>query len=160
MPKRCLNEIELEEAEKVFANKIDLNRVRILEHSKFAKMGKIFAGKTKLGVSLVYTIHFTQEINCKPGNWDMAWLIHELTHVWQYEIMGLLYIPRALYAQHFTKGKYNYGGHKNIINKRLSEFNLEQQAEIVKDFYLNLGSKKLHPIYAKVVENAIHGVKS
>jgi hypothetical protein len=41
MPKRCLNEIELEEAEKLFANKIDLNRVRILEHSKFAKMGKI-----------------------------------------------------------------------------------------------------------------------
>ena len=36
-------------------------------------------------------------------------LIHELTHVWQFEKMGSVYIPYALIAQQSKMG-YNYGG--------------------------------------------------
>jgi len=65
-------------------------------------------------------------------------LIHELMHVWQYERIGAMYIPLALRAQHTTVG-YNYGGVsylKHNGHKGLWDFNLEQQADLVADYYL------------------------
>lgn len=64
-------------------------------------------------------------------------LIHELMHVWQYERMGAMYIPRALKAQKTEMG-YNYGGVAALRQYQdigLSAFNLEQQADIVADFF-------------------------
>lgn len=67
-------------------------------------------------------------------------LVHEMMHIWQYQSMGAVYIPRALSAQNSVMG-YNYGGlsalKKAIKNKKyFKDFNLEQQADIVTDYYL------------------------
>ncbi|MCB9284096.1 MAG: hypothetical protein H6563_08500 [Lewinellaceae bacterium] len=66
-------------------------------------------------------------------------LVHELVHVWQYEQMGAVYIPRAWRAQFSLEG-YNYGGVERIReylgnNRTFLEFNLEQQAELVMDYF-------------------------
>ena len=66
-------------------------------------------------------------------------LVHELVHVWQYEQLGAAYIPRAWRAQFSPEG-YNYGGLNRIReflgnNRDFLEFNLEQQAEIVMDYF-------------------------
>ncbi|MCI5058179.1 MAG: hypothetical protein MRY83_18855 [Flavobacteriales bacterium] len=149
LKKRKLSNLELEEAQKVFGQ-LNWSKIRILENSSFAHLGKWFAGKTQLGVSLIYTIHFTRVINCMPGNFDMAWLIHELTHVWQFENIGIRYIPQALYAQHFTKDKYDYGGKSALFNRQLLDFNVEQQAEIAKDYYLSLFAQKPNTIFEQI----------
>ena len=66
-------------------------------------------------------------------------LIHELVHVWQYQKVGIVYIPRALVAQRSAEG-YDYGGAEGLeaarqAGRSLLEFNLEQQADIVSDYY-------------------------
>ncbi|MEZ4980965.1 MAG: hypothetical protein R2769_05130 [Saprospiraceae bacterium] len=40
-------------------------------------------------------------------------LVHEMVHVWQYFEKGLVYIPRALWAQKTNEG-YNYGEKKHL----------------------------------------------
>lgn len=66
-------------------------------------------------------------------------LLHELVHVWQFQNMGIVYIPRALRAQYSSKG-YNYGGLDALQmqieqGKGLDSFNLEQQADIIADYF-------------------------
>jgi len=67
-------------------------------------------------------------------------LIHELTHVWQYQQSGAIYAFEALHAQHTAQG-YDYRGLEGLraaksTGKGLTSFNREQQAQIVEDFYL------------------------
>jgi hypothetical protein len=71
-----------------------------------------------------------------------AVLVHEYMHVWQYRQMGSVYIYEALKAQRSTAG-YNYGGadalyQSMMMGAQLSDFNLEQQAEIMEDCYRQL----------------------
>jgi hypothetical protein len=70
-------------------------------------------------------------------------LIHELTHVWQYERAGAIYMAQALHAQITLggSGAYDYQGVPGLQVARasgqgLTTFNREQQAQIVQDFYL------------------------
>ncbi|GJM31335.1 MAG: hypothetical protein DHS20C18_03360 [Saprospiraceae bacterium] len=65
-------------------------------------------------------------------------LVHEMVHTWQYQRLGIVYIPRALAVQCIVGG-YNYGGIEKLQeifgrNGKLDEFNLEQQADIVADY--------------------------
>jgi len=65
--------------------------------------------------------------------------IHELTHIWQYQHVGAVYIPRALHAQRSSEG-YNYGGLPGLRlavqqNKRFIDFNYEQQGDLVADYF-------------------------
>jgi hypothetical protein len=60
-------------------------------------------------------------------------------HVWQFERLGGAYIPGALRAQKSMEG-YNYGGVEALSaclarGGGLSDFNLEQQADIVSDYF-------------------------
>lgn len=123
---RPLTAQEKELAQSVFGNTIHYHRVRIDEYA--------FAGPRQA--------HFCYVSFHTINSWGMmtdSILIHELVHVWQYEKMGAVYIPRALRAQ-YTKEGYNYGGVvalKNALidNKNLLSFNLEQQADIISDYY-------------------------
>ena len=73
------------------------------------------------------------------GPLDDHTLIHELTHVWQYEKMGAIYMPKALHDQKFGAG-YDYGGISKLAERKdkgegFNSFNLEQQGEILGDYY-------------------------
>ena len=78
------------------------------------------------------------------GNLRNDTFIHELVHIWQYEQMGAVYIPRALAAQR-TKEGYNYGGLEQLKKYQhigLAAFNLEQQADIIADYFRIINSQK------------------
>jgi len=65
-------------------------------------------------------------------------LVHEMVHIWHYQVYGAAYISEAFWAQKWGGG-YNYGGvealKKYKDNLRLFAFNFEQQADIIEDYY-------------------------
>jgi Domain of unknown function (DUF4157) len=70
---------------------------------------------------------------------NVAILVHELVHVYQYERAGSRYFAEALLAQH--EAGYDYGGAAalqlaQLQGKHLCDFNREQQAQIAQDFYV------------------------
>jgi hypothetical protein len=80
-------------------------------------------------------------------------VIHELVHVYQYERAGSRYIAEALVAQR-SEG-YDYGREEGLARarthgKRLRDFNREQQAQIVEDYFrsgVRSGGESVYDIY-------------
>jgi len=77
------------------------------------------------------------------GRSNLAIVVHELTHVYQYERVGSLYLGQAIHAQ-ATIG-YGYGGAAGLSNDRATgkhfrDYNREQQAQIAQDYYDLLAS--------------------
>lgn len=126
---RALSSREKAVAHTVFGKSVDLNLVRIDEH---AVLGPAF---TKRAFTSFHTINAW-------GAVEDSILIHELTHVWQYEKAGAIYMAQALHAQiQRGLGAYDYGGVDGLRDARtkgmgLTSFNREEQAQIVQDFYL------------------------
>jgi hypothetical protein len=72
------------------------------------------------------------------GRTNLAIVVHELTHVYQFERVGSLYLGQAIHAQ-ATIG-YGYGGADGLRRDRASgkhyrDYNREQQAQIAQDYY-------------------------
>ncbi len=68
-------------------------------------------------------------------------VLHELVHVYQYERAGSRYFAEALLAQ--RREGYGYGGAEGLHlaylhGRRLRDFNREQQAQIVQDYFVHL----------------------
>ena len=121
---RKLNEQELRIAKSIFGNTLPYERIRVDESAYIGPRQGRFC----------YVSFFTLN---SWGKITPALLIHELTHVWQYQHLGIRYSPRALAAQRTTSG-YNYGGEAALeqaitSGKGLAFFNLEQQADLVED---------------------------
>jgi hypothetical protein len=123
---RPLNKEELALLKPIFGSSIDYRRIRIDERA--------FLGPPQLHICYVsfYTINAW-----RPMQPDL--LIHEVVHIWQFQQMGSVYIPLALQAQ-MSKEGYNYGGAPQVVNwarrsALLQDFNLEQQADLVADYW-------------------------
>lgn len=137
---RRLTEEEIRDASAVFGSSLNLRLVRV---DKRALLGP---ARTKRDYTSFHTINSWGE-----SRRDV--LIHELTHVWQYERAGAIYMPQALHAQ-FRGAGYDYGGRAGLRNaeKGLLDFNREQQAQIVQDFFrLRQGDPDLE-LYASYVQ--------
>ena len=69
-------------------------------------------------------------------------VVHELTHVYQYERVGSRYLGEAVYMLIKTKRDcYNYGGSQGLlgacaIGQHYRHYNREQQAMITQDYYI------------------------
>jgi len=123
---RPLHEWEKKLARPIFGKSINYQRVRVDEYA--------FAGPRQFRLCYVsfYGIN-------SWGKMDNSLLIHELAHVWQYQKLGIVYIPRALAAQRSPEG-YDYGGAAGLREAQLAgrsfrDFNLEQQADILSDYF-------------------------
>lgn len=99
----------------------------------------IFRRNGGRGFCTWHTIHLQRE--GRHTRKDLSLLVHEATHVMQYERLGTTYIGEALYAQRkLGRGAYDYGGVEGL-QKALAEglalrtFNREAQAQIVQDYY-------------------------
>jgi hypothetical protein len=71
----------------------------------------------------------------------LSWLMHEMTHAWQYQHQGWGYLLKALQAQ-FAGGAqaYDFGGENGLRealqqNRGLLDFNPEQQGDICRTYY-------------------------
>lgn len=121
---RSLTAGELDAARAVFGDAIDWDRVRIYPR------GFTPFQPRDVAVSPLGAVHF-RRANFLPdysGSWsDMAWLIHELTHVWQYQT-GVPVILRGL-----VERRYQYDAIDAA--KPLTAYGIEQQAAIVEDWF-------------------------
>jgi len=152
---RAMTDHEISVAKSIYGNQINYRRVRLDEYA--------YLGPRQQSICYVsfYLIN-------SWGKISDALLIHELVHIWQYEQMGAIYMPRALAAQMSHTG-YDYGGLHGLRNALsmtgdLRTFNLEQQGDIVADYYRirngqspewgNAQSKHL-AIYAAIVGPAL-----
>ncbi|MCG8433369.1 MAG: hypothetical protein MJA83_05000 [Gammaproteobacteria bacterium] len=68
---------------------------------------------------------------------DERLLVHEVTHVWQYQNRGSRYIAEAAYAQVFVKDRYNWELEIRGSRQRTNweQFNREAQAEFFEDLH-------------------------
>lgn len=57
-----------------------------------------------------------------------AWFIHELVHVWQFQ-QGLKVVRKALFNRRY---RYQLIAHRDFLS-----YGLEQQAQMVQDYFLN-----------------------
>jgi hypothetical protein len=154
---RVMTGVEQTEARKVFAASIAYWQVRIDEMSLIASIGSWFQGGGGMGVTTAHTINFNRSISAAAGNNDMAWLVHELGHVAQYTHVGLQYMGEAIHSQ-ATVG-YDYGGGAALAGKSLSDFNREQQADILKDYYrlVLYGTSSHAAEYTRMRNEAVSG---
>ncbi len=150
---RSLHDWETRVARTVFAEAIDYRRVRVHEGAGWANTIDDWARRLRamrsrpaqqhnaiaLGFHCFFPVrlpHPVEQMQVMPIA-SMSWLLHELTHVWQFQHMGWRYLLLAL-AAHLREGAqvYNFGGEVGLRRCRrqgwkLQSFNLEQQAAIV-----------------------------
>lgn len=139
---------EENEARLVFSKSINYNKVRIKESSKWAQFGTRFVKSPHLGFVFLNTVHFSKTIESKTSEFDMAWLVHEMTHISQYQKCGIIYIFKSLRAQ--RNGGYSY--QKKWFLRPLKHCNFEQQAEISKYYYIDLKKNKDVTTYNSIIE--------
>jgi hypothetical protein len=157
--RRHLTPTEITEARLVFGGGLRYAAVWVSEGTYFpnfiADIGQGLHSQTRTtnnAVSIGDTCYFP--ITLDPQNrHNMGWLIHELTHQWQFQRMGWRYLPQAVQLQ-IREGKACYDYRLGCAtledglikaraqNMRLTDFNLEQQGEIAMHYYLRLKEGK------------------
>ena len=109
-------------AESVFGTHLQLDKIKIIAHRLVLKN---------------YAISPNGNIYFHPASWSkdfsklslvkQAWLIHELTHVWQLQ-QGLAVVRKALFDR-----QYHYVMQQG---KLFLHYGIEQQAQMVQDYFI------------------------
>jgi hypothetical protein len=128
---RALDTREKEEATKIFESSLILAPICI---DRNAKIG---TGSYARAYVSFNTVNYRKQIS-------MQTLIHELVHVWQYQKYGSVYIRHALTEHKSIANPYDFGGldalyFDMVKGKKLNEYGIEQQAEIIETYYAALG---------------------
>lgn len=126
---RSLTEGEIALARTMFADSIDYSNVRL-------SLGKFWPfHPRRMAMAPMGTIHFHPD----GGGWSedfaaeplsrQGFFIHEMTHVWQAQKRGRLFLP--LMRHPFCR--YDY---RLVPGRRFHAYGIEQQAEIVRHRFL------------------------
>jgi len=95
---------------------------------------------------------------------DVSLLVHELTHVLQYERIGSVYITQGLWAQYkYGIHAYDYGGAEGLLKshaagKRLSDYNREQQGQIAQDYVALVKKNRESEAYRPFIDDLHRGL--
>ncbi len=117
-------------------NAIRLGEVRVAEGGF---LDLVFRLNGNLAYNTWHTVHFPRFGRHTRANLPI--LVHELTHVYQYECVGSRYLGEAIYLLITTKRDcYVYGGREGLktavsSHKSFAHYNREQQAQLVQDFF-------------------------
>lgn len=146
---------EIQEARRVFLDQIDYDAVRVHECTPWPDRINCLGAWIKrlppptqhnaitLGNHCYFPVPLLKEPvpPFDPRLELFSWLIHELTHVWQYQKLGWRYLFLALQAQ-IREGAaaYHFGGEGGLIQalnqgRKFTDFNLEQQGDIARYYY-------------------------
>ncbi len=119
---RVLTQGECALAQSVFANHLDLTQIHLIAATR------MWRGYAMSPNGMVY-FH--------PSDWvddfsqasiqQQSWLIHELTHVWQYQ-QGRAVALRAAFNR-----RYHYDAQ---LSRPFLQYGMEQQAQIVQDYFV------------------------
>ena len=156
MPVRALRAEELAEVEKVFSTGLDVTRIRIHENASLPNWVGYIGAKLRglpppehnaitLGNTCYFPVTLTTDDPANPL-WlrDMGWLMHELTHAWQYQHDGIIYLYQAVFKsptyQYVPADQSQDDALKGFskAGKVFRDFNREQQGDIVRDYYFFL----------------------
>ncbi|MBN1149518.1 MAG: hypothetical protein JXA78_19815 [Anaerolineales bacterium] len=155
---RALYAWEIQEARRVFGVGLAYERVRIHECTAWPntinRIGARLKGMQYSGAPNAITLgnhcYFPVKLLDAPvpvehpGHSLLPWLMHELTHAWQFQKMGWRYLGMALSAQmRYGAKAYDFGGEQGLLSaaragKKLADFNLEQQGDIASTYYARL----------------------
>lgn len=155
MSSRKLSETEITEARLVFADSLAYRRVRVVEGAAWTNWLARFANWLKRkpppqlanAVGLGNFVFFPHPVRTSPRDLqegylvDMAWLIHELTHAWQFQHIGPIYALTAIVLHLRPNAQpYDYGGADGLRQAKRSgkmwkDFNPEQQGDIARHYY-------------------------
>ena len=154
---RKLYDWEVKEFSIVFGDSLDTERVRIHEFAPWPdwidRLGRFLKrmpspglhehNAVTLGNHCFFPVGMPEEL--LPVNDQMSfkhdWLVHELTHAWQYQHIGWRYLFKALFAQFREKSKaYDFEGEQGLLKSRhkgriFKNFNPEQQGNITESYY-------------------------
>jgi hypothetical protein len=155
---RALFAWEIQEARRVFASQLNYERVRIHECTQWPNTMNRIGSTLKripyvdspnaitLGNHLYFPVKLLSSLvpASHPEHYMICWLIHELTHAWQFQHLGWSYLATALSAQ-FRLGAqaYEFGGEAGLqkaleAGVKFADFNLEQQGDIARSYYYRL----------------------
>lgn len=149
---RALSATELEAASKVLgASAISYSAVRVADGGI---LGLIFRFNRRRSFVTFHTVNMPDSGAGARSSSRLAIVVHELTHVYQFEVVGSIYMWQALQAQRSAEG-YNYGGWRQLVKdwergKHFRNYNREQQGMISQHFYDKVVAKGLpaeHPMY-------------
>ena len=157
MMSRRLSQIEIDEARLVFGTSLDTSRIIVYEAAHWpdwiARAAARIAGRpapTHNAVTLGNRMYFPLMLQTNVEHdeafslQDMAWVIHELTHAWQYQQQGWRSFWEAFKVQiRLGPHAYDYGWEQGLNSARmrgesLFDFNPEQQGDIARHFYYRL----------------------
>ncbi|MBI2714035.1 MAG: hypothetical protein HYX37_06210 [Rhizobiales bacterium] len=123
--KRPLTRSEKEILKRVFRGSVALYNIRIIEG--FAGVYSINPYPFTLGNTI-----YLKDVD--PAK-SPAILVHECTHVWQYQNHGTRYASDAIGAQWFVNDAYNWEKELARGNTQWQDFNAEAEAEFMEDVY-------------------------
>jgi len=153
---RPLHDWEIEEARVAFADSLDYARIRIHERVPWPdaihRLGHLLRrmgepppdehNAVTLGNHCHFPVSMPRQFSGPGDPFGMPWLVHELTHAWQYQHLGWPYLMRALWVQVRLGARgYDFGGAEGLRQARqnrraLSSFNMEQQGNIAMLYYI------------------------
>ncbi len=140
-----LTSAERADAASIFGSSIDLSRVRIV-------YSPVISAPTTLGNDIRV-----------PPNYAIPRrvLIHELTHIWQFQTKGSAYISDSVFHQSsavvsslLTTGRIDRGGayrYQIVPGKSFHDYTAEQQASIVEDYFA-YQSLRGDPDYVRLID--------
>jgi hypothetical protein len=155
---RSLYAWEIQEARRVFAAQLQYERIRVHECAAWPnainRIGTRLKGMQYTGAPNAITLgnhcYFPVKLlgelvgGSDPQFYMICWLIHEMTHAWQFQHMGWRYLALALTTQ-LREGAqaYDFGGEQGLQSGvqqgwKLSHFNLEQQGDITSSYYARI----------------------
>ena len=115
------------------------------------------------GYAFAYCHTICMPENGRHSRTNRPILMHELTHVYQYEQVGSRYLGEAIYVLIKTKRDcYRYGGKAGLQavkaeNGRFADFNREQQAMIVQDYFTLKERGEETAVYTPFIEQIRNG---
>ena len=164
MPRRSLAPHEITEARLVFGDSLDYTRAFVFEGATWTdfvdNIGAVLQKRKRRpddhnAITLGDTSYFPIPIRTGPEYLDkgdlghMTWLIHELTHQWQFQNLGWRYLKDALHIQ-LKEGRRSYDYQREAPSRedalkaahkagqKFVQFNPEQQGDIARDYYFFL----------------------
>ncbi len=159
MPLRSLRPAEIDEARLVFGAGLDYTRCRVFERSELpnivGRVGAFLRGNpppeanaiTVRDVTYFPRVLTTDQPTGNSWLTDIGWLMHELTHQWQYQHDGFRYLIEAILHSIYVYTNPNERPNDalkrhHLAGKKFRDFTREQQGDIVRDYCWSL---KLEP---------------
>ena len=144
MSERILTSNEIALAKKVFKNSINYKEVKIHDN-KYIVFQPNNSGMTPNGEIYVSGV-YKKDYSSQSASMQ-AFFIHEMVHVWQYQLKILSPVTAAITEsiKHFfdySKAyEYTLDGTKDLL-----DYNIEQQASIVEDYFrISIAGISLNP---------------